>query len=32
LSDFHAGTRLLAAGSYDASHNFDAAVIAYRSK
>lgn len=32
LSDIHAGTRLLAAGSYDANHNFDAAVIAYRSK
>jgi hypothetical protein len=32
LSDIHAGMRLLAAGNYDASHNFDAAVIAYRSK
>ena len=32
LSDIHAGTRLIAAGSYDASHNFDAALIAYRNK
>ena len=32
LSDIHAGTRLSAAGSYDASHNFDAALIAYRNK
>lgn len=31
LSDIHAGMRLLAAGSYDASHNFDAAIVAYRS-
>jgi hypothetical protein len=32
LSDIHAGTRLIAAGSYDASHNFDAALVAYRNK
>jgi hypothetical protein len=32
LSDIKAGTRLIAAGSYDASHNFDAALIAYRNK
>jgi uncharacterized protein DUF5666 len=32
LSDIHAGMRLLAAGNYDASHHFDAAIIAYRSK
>ena len=32
LSDIHAGMRLIAAGSYDASHNFDAAVVAYRNK
>ena len=32
LKDIHAGMRLLAAGNYDASHNFDAALIAYRSK
>ena len=32
LNDIHAGMRLLAAGSYDASHNFDAALIAYRNK
>jgi hypothetical protein len=32
LSEVHAGTRLIAAGNYDASHNFDAAVIAYRNK
>jgi len=32
LNDIHAGMRLIAAGSYDASHNFDAAVVAYRSK
>jgi hypothetical protein len=30
LSDIHAGMRLMAAGNYDASHNFDAALIAYR--
>jgi hypothetical protein len=30
LSDIHAGMRLMAAGSYDASHNFDAAIVAYR--
>jgi hypothetical protein len=32
LSDIHAGMRLAAAGSYDSSHNFDAAIVAYRSK
>jgi len=32
LNDIHAGMRLLAAGSYDASHNFDAALVAYRNK
>lgn len=32
LNDIHAGMRIAAAGSYDASHNFDAAVIAYRNK
>jgi hypothetical protein len=32
LSDIHAGMRLSAAGSYDASHNFDAALVAYRNK
>jgi hypothetical protein len=32
LSDMKAGMRLSAAGSYDASHNFDAAIVAYRSK
>ena len=30
LNDIHAGMRLIAAGSYDASHNFDAALVAYR--
>ncbi len=32
LSDIHAGMRIAAAGRYDASHNFDAALIAYRNK
>jgi Domain of unknown function (DUF5666) len=32
LNDIHAGMRLLAAGNYDASHNFDAALVAYRNK
>jgi hypothetical protein len=32
LKDIHAGMRLIAAGSDDASHNFDAAIVAYRSK
>ena len=32
LKDIHAGMRLAAAGSYDASHNFDAALIVYRNK
>jgi hypothetical protein len=32
LSDIHAGTALMAAGNYDASHNFDAALVAYRNK
>ena len=32
LADIKAGMRLIAAGSYDTSHNFDAALVAYRSK
>ncbi len=32
LNDIKAGMRLSAAGSYDASNNFDAATIAYRNK
>jgi uncharacterized protein DUF5666 len=32
LSDIHAGMRLAAAGSYDAAHTFDAALVAYRNK
>jgi Domain of unknown function (DUF5666) len=32
LSDIHAGTGLIAAGTYDASHNFDALLVAYRNK
>ena len=32
LSEIKAGARLIAAGSYDASHNFDAALVAYRNK
>jgi hypothetical protein len=32
LTDVKAGMRLIAAGTYDASHNFDAATVAYRSK
>jgi preprotein translocase subunit YajC len=32
LSAIHEGLRLAAAGSYDSSHNFDAAIVAYRSK
>ena len=32
LSDIHAGTGLIATGSYDASHNFDASLVAYRNK
>jgi Domain of unknown function (DUF5666) len=32
LADIKAGMRLVAAGSYDTSHNFDAATVAYRSK
>jgi hypothetical protein len=32
LSDIKAGTHLIGAGSYDASHNFDAAIVAYRNK
>ncbi len=32
LKDIHAGMRLMAAGSFDSSHNFDAALVAYRSK
>ena len=32
LSDIHAGMRLITAGNYDASHNFDAALVAYRNR
>jgi hypothetical protein len=32
LKDIHAGTGLIATGSYDASHNFDASLVAYRNK
>jgi hypothetical protein len=32
LNDIHAGIRVIAAGRYDASHNFDAALVAYRNK
>ena len=32
FADIKAGMRLVAAGSYDASHNFDATVVAYRNK
>jgi len=32
FSEIKAGTRLIAAGSYDASHYFDAALVAYRTK
>ena len=32
FNDIKAGMRLVAAGSYDTSHNFDAALVAYRSK
>ncbi|TMF98741.1 MAG: hypothetical protein E6I10_04290 [Chloroflexi bacterium] len=32
FADIKAGMRLVAAGSYDSSHNFDAAVVAYRNK
>jgi len=32
FADIKTGMRLVAAGSYDASHNFDAAVVAYRNK
>jgi hypothetical protein len=32
LSDVHAGMRVAAAGSYDAAHNFDAALVVYRNK
>lgn len=32
LKDIHAGMRLGAAGTYDASHNFDAGAIVYRNK
>ena len=32
LSAIRAGMRIAAAGSYDSAHNFDAAVVAYRSK
>jgi len=29
LKDIHAGMRLIAAGSFDSSHNFDAVLVAY---
>lgn len=32
LSAIRDGMRLAAAGSYDSAHNFDAAIVAYRSK
>ena len=32
LKDIHARMRLIAAGSFDSSHNFDAALVAYRNK
>jgi hypothetical protein len=32
LADIKAGMRLIAAGTYDASHNFDAATVAYQNK
>jgi len=32
LNDIHTGMRVAAAGNYDASHNFDAAIVAYKSK
>lgn len=32
LNAIHVGLRLASAGSYDSSHNFDAAIVAYRSK
>jgi Domain of unknown function (DUF5666) len=32
LKDIHAGMRLIAAGSYDSTHNFDAALVAYRGR
>jgi uncharacterized protein DUF5666 len=32
LSGIKTGTGLIASGSYDASHNFDAALVAYRNK
>ena len=32
FADIKAGMRLVAAGSYDSSHNFDAALVAYRNK
>ena len=32
LNEIHAGTGLIAAGSYDAGHNFDASTVAYRNK
>ena len=32
LNEIHAGTGLIAAGRYDASHNFDASTVAYRNK
>ena len=31
LNDIHAGMRVAAAGNYDASHNFDAVIVAYKS-
>jgi hypothetical protein len=32
LSEIHAGERLVAAGAYDPSHTFDAALVVYRVK
>jgi hypothetical protein len=32
LNDIQAGMRVVAAGSYDSTHSFDAAVIAYRAR
>jgi len=32
LKDIRAGMRLMAAGSYDSSHNFDAVLVAYRNR
>src|SRR5437016_6808529 len=32
LTDIRVGMRLMAAGTYDASHNFDAVLVAYRNR